>query len=199
MEDVLKYLVQNKLEAAGIITTIICVWLNTKQNIWGWFWAIVASAIYGVVYLQAKLYSDMELQIVFIIISIYGWYQWLKGGTDQNNLPVSHTPKKYYLPIIITFILFAAISGYLHTNFTDASFPYFDSSLTAISLLGQWMLARKYLENWLLWITANLGYVAMYFNKDLLGTSGLYIVLLIIAIYGFVDWKKSMTLFYQKT
>jgi nicotinamide mononucleotide transporter len=194
MQVVLDYLKNNYLENLGIVATLICVWLNTKQNIWGWPWAIIASGVYGFVYFQAKLYSDMELQIVFIIISIYGWWQWIFGGEQKNNLPVTNTPKKLYLILATILILFACISGYLHSKYTDASLPYFDSSLTAISLIAQWLMARKYIENWLLWIAANIGYMFMYFSKNLNGTSVLYLLLLAMAIKGFIDWRKTVVL-----
>jgi nicotinamide mononucleotide transporter len=192
MSEITKYLTTNYLEVLGIITTLICVWLNTKQNIWGWPWAILASAIYGFVYFQAKLYSDMELQIVFILISAYGWWQWLYGSNEKDNLPVTATPSKYYLILTAILVAFAGVSGYLHGKYTDASFPYFDSTLTAISLIAQWLLARKYIENWILWMVANLGYIVMYFSKNLLGTSILYFLLLGLAIMGYLEWRKSL-------
>lgn len=192
----LEYLKNNYLENIGIVSTFICVWLNTRQNIWGWPWAIFASIIYGIVYFKAKLYSDMELQVVFIIISVYGWWKWLYGGEDKTVLPVTNTPQKYYLILAGILVLFAFASGYLHGKFTDASLPYFDSSLTAISLVAQWLMARKYIENWIFWIVANVGYVFMYFSKDLFGTSVLYLILLALAVKGFLDWKKSKKVFF---
>lgn len=187
----LEYLKINYLENIGIISTLICVWLNTRQNIWGWPWAIFSSLVYGIVYFQAKLYSDMELQIVFILISIYGWWKWLYGADQKNNLTVTKTPQKYYIILVSIFVLFAWLSGYLHERFTDASLPYFDSTLTSICLIAQWLMARKYIENWLLWMIANLGYIALYFSKDLFGTSVLYFLLFLLAVKGYLDWKKT--------
>ncbi len=192
--EIIEYLKNNFLENLGIATTLICVWLNTKQNIWGWPWAIVASIIYGIVYYEAKLYSDMELQLIFILISAYGWWQWVYGGPNKNELKVTKTPTKYYLFLVPIVILFACASGYLHKKYTDASLPYFDSTLTALSLAAQWLMARKYIENWLLWIAVNIGYIFLYFNKSLLGTAGLYILLLLLAIKGFFEWKKQKEL-----
>lgn len=188
----LEYFKNNYLENIGIVSTFICVWLNTRQNIWGWPWAIFASIIYGVVYFQSKLYSDMELQGVFIIISVYGWWKWLYGRENKMVLPVTKTPQKYYLILFVILILFALLSGYLHGKYTDASLPYFDSTLTAISLVAQWLMARKYIENWILWVVANVGYVFMYFSKNLFGTSVLYLFLLALAVKGFLDWRKSI-------
>ncbi|MDI9866249.1 nicotinamide riboside transporter PnuC [Flectobacillus sp. DC10W] len=192
IDNIIDYIQTNWLEVFGIVTTLICVWLNIRQNIWGWFWAVVSSSVYGVVYFQSKLYSDMELQIVFIVLSVYGWYQWLFGGADKTELPASKMPVKYIPICIVVGLAFTGISGYLHSQ-TDASLPYLDASLTAVSLIAQWMMARKYLENWLLWIAANLVYIGMYYTKDLYGTSILYALLLIMAIKGYFDWKKTIS------
>lgn len=186
------YLFTNWLENLGVVTTLICVWLNTQQNIWGWFWAIISSTIYGVIYWKFQLYSDMELQIVFILLSIYGWYQWLFGGNQKTELPVSRMPQKLISVCLLVWLAFTGLSGYLHGKYTDASLPYIDSSLTAISLIAQWMMAKKYIDNWILWIVANVGYVGMYFFKGLHGTSLLYVLLLVLAIKGYTDWRKSI-------
>lgn len=192
MQEIIEYLRINYLENIGIVSTLICVWLNTKQNIWGWPWAILASIVYGIIFYQAKLYSDMELQIVFAIISIYGWWQWVNGGSEKNSLNATKTPKRILIILAILIVLFACTSGYLHNKYTDASWPYFDSTLTAISLIAQWLLARKHIENWILWIIANIGYILMYFSKNLFGTSVLYLLLLVLAVKGYFDWQKSM-------
>ncbi len=185
------YLQNNWLELLGFFATIICVWLNTLENIWGWFWAIVSSGIYVVICWQSKLYSDMQLQIVFIVLSIYGWYEWLFGGKAKTELPVSKMPTALWLPCIIIFVLFTLASGYFHDHYTDANLPYIDSSLTGISLIAQWMMARKYLENWILWIMADVFYPILFWYRDLNVTSILYILLLLLAIKGYQDWKKS--------
>ena len=83
------YLQKNWLENLGILTSLICIWLNTKQNVWGWFWAIISSGIYSIIFYQARLFSDMGLQGVFILLSIYGWYAWLFGSETETALFVS--------------------------------------------------------------------------------------------------------------
>lgn len=187
------YLQQNWIEVAGIITSVLCVWLNTQQNIWGWFWAIVASGIYAVTFFQSKLYSDMELQLVFIVLSIYGWYEWKFGGKQQTTLTVSKIPTQIAIICSGFLVTFTLVSGYIHSKNTDASLPYLDSFLTAMSLVATWMAARKYLENWMVWIVANVFYVGMYFSKGLIGTSILYFILILLPIKGIIDWRKSMT------
>jgi nicotinamide mononucleotide transporter len=188
----IEYLQQNWLENLGILTSLICIYLNTQQNVWGWFWAIVSSAIYSVIFYQARLFSDMGLQGVFILLSIYGWYAWLFGSKEKTVLIVSRISTKLSVICLGFFLVFTLISGYLFSQYTKASLPYLDSSLTAISLIATWMTARKYLENWLLWIFANIAYVGMYLYKGLNGTAVLYLLLIGLAVKGYRDWKISV-------
>jgi nicotinamide mononucleotide transporter len=186
------YLQQNWLENLGIITSLICIYLNTQQNVWGWFWAIVSSAIYSVIFYQARLFSDMGLQGVFILLSIYGWFSWQFGSKEKTVLSVSRIPLNTSIICLVFFGIFTLVSGYLFSQYTKASLPYLDSSLTAISLIATWMTARKYLENWMLWIFANIVYVGMYLYKGLNGTAVLYVLLIILAVKGYKDWGKTV-------
>jgi nicotinamide mononucleotide transporter len=185
----LNYLQQNWLENLGILTSLICIYLNTQQNVWGWFWAIVSSAIYGIIFYEARLFSDMGLQGVFIFLSIYGWFSWRFGNRDEKVLSVSKIPLKISIICFTFFLTFTLVSGYFLGKYTQASLPYLDSSLTSISLIATWMTARKYLENWLLWILANIAYVGMYLYKGLNGTVVLYILLIVLAMKGYRDWQ----------
>jgi nicotinamide mononucleotide transporter len=185
----ISYLQQNWLENLGILTSLICIWLNTKQNIWGWFWAIISSAIYGIIFYEARLFSDMGLQGIFILLSFYGWFSWRFGNTEKTVLSVSKIPSKKFIFCVVFFLIFTLISGYFLAKYTQASLPYLDSSLTAASLIATWMTARKYLENWMLWILANVAYVGVYLYKGLNGTAVLYILLIILAVKGYRDWQ----------
>lgn len=187
------YLQQKWLENLGIITSLICIWLNTKQNVWGWFWAIVSSAIYGVIFYQVQLFSDMGLQGIFILLSIYGWHSWLFGSTQKMILLVSKIPTKLSVICLGFFLIFTLISGYLFSQYSQASLPYLDSSLTSISLIATWMTARKYLENWTLWIFVNVAYVGMYLYKGLNETALLYAILIVLAVKGYRNWLKSIS------
>jgi nicotinamide mononucleotide transporter len=193
MKEFFANLLANPLELWAIVATLLCVWLNVKENIWGWPMAIVSSALYAVVFVKAKLYSDAELQLVFIAISAYGWYMWFKKDPNNQVLSVSKCPSKFYFYLVLIALSFTLISGYLHAKYTDASLPYADSSLTAISLVAQWLMARKYLENWYLWLVANVGYVALYFNRELHGTAYLYILLFAMAYSGLKQWQRSLS------
>jgi nicotinamide mononucleotide transporter len=172
-----------------MLSTLICVWLNVRQNIWGWFWAVISSGIYAWVYFTEQLYSDMELQFVFIAISVYGYWHWRKGSSTTQNLAVTNTPTNYWIPLATLALVFTLGSGYLHSQYTNAYLPYADSALTAISLIAQWLMARKYIENWWLWIVANIAYIVLYYQKNLLATAVLYFILLLLAGLGYKQWK----------
>ncbi|MES2730431.1 MAG: nicotinamide riboside transporter PnuC [Bacteroidota bacterium] len=178
-------------EIIGFIATILCVWMNMKEIIWGFPVAIIASAFYFIVFYQNKLYSDAGLQIIYIILNFYGWYQWYSGD-NKKQLHVSRTPSSL-IPILTGLgLLTAGFLGYGSHQYTDASLPYLDAATTATSLVAQWMLAKKHLENWLIWIVVDIIYVGMYFYKELYPTAALYFFLTLLAVQGYVQWKKAM-------
>lgn len=192
MPPISDYLRTHWPEVLGIVSTLICVALNIRQSLWGWFWAIVSGGLYAFVYYEAKLYSDMELQFVFIALSLYGWYAWKSGKkSTQTTLPVTDMPTRLWPACVAVAVVFTLVSGYLHAHHTDASVPYLDSALTATSLVAQWQLARKYLQNWLLWIGADVVYTAVYFSRGLHGTALLYGLLTALAVKGYADWRNS--------
>ncbi|WP_229206838.1 nicotinamide riboside transporter PnuC [Dyadobacter crusticola] len=184
--------VTTPLEILGFVTGAICVYLNTRQNVLGWFFGIINAILYAAVFWQVRLYADMGLQGYYFLTSIYGWWMWKFGGVGRNELQVTFTPRKLY-PVFALVFIGATISwGYLLERFTNASFTYADSALTIASLIGQWMMARKYLENWLVWIAADACYVIMYIYKFLNLTALLYFVFLILAMIGYAKWRRSV-------
>lgn len=191
-EQINAYFQKNGLELAGVLTGIVCVYYNARQNVWGWAWSMISVGIYFVIFLRTKLYADAGLQVFFFVVSVYGIYEWLFGGENRTELPVSRFPKKYVALTLVAGVAFwAGLSWVLH-RYTDAALPYLDSALTTVSLVAQWMLARKYLENWLLWIGADAVYVGMYLFKDLHYTAFLYFVYLGLATMGYLAWRKAL-------
>ena len=179
------------LEWLAAIAGSISVYLSTRENIWSWPTAIVNVTLYIVVFRRSGLYSDMGLQVVYLVLSIYGWYEWLHGGVNRGRLDVSRASPRVWLLSGI-----AALAGwyviYIVTRrLPGVSIPAIDSALTATSLVAQWMMTRKILENWGLWIMADAVYVPMYIYKRLYLTAGLYMVFLVLAIVGLIEWKRS--------
>ncbi len=182
----------NYVEVFGVVTALVCVWLYTRQNVWSWPLTIVSAGLYMIVFFQARLYADVGLQGVYIVVAVYGWYEWLFGGPQHSVLPVSRLTRTMALVLLG---LVAAGTGVLAVSlatYTNASLPFWDSLTTAMSLVGQWMLARKILESWLVWIVADTIYIGIFIYKALYLTAGLYAVFLALAVSGFIEWRKSI-------
>lgn len=180
------------LEVLGFLTGAICVYLNTRQNVLGWFFGIINAVLYAAVFWQVRLYADMGLQGYYFLTSIYGWWMWKFGGKSHDGVRVTQTPVKLYPLFVFIFIAATLSWGFLLGKFTNGTLTYADSALTIASLIAQWMMARKYLENWIIWIVADVCYVAMYFYKELHLTAILYFVFLVLAVMGYIQWKRDL-------
>ena len=180
------------LEWFGVFTGILCVWLAAKNNIYNWPIAVVSVVIYIFIFFESKLYADMGLQFYFLAMNFYGWYFWSRNKNNpQAERPVSVITKKEIILSILGVIVFTAVLGFiLHKN-TDASFPFIDSFCTACSLIAQIFLARKVLQNWVIWIFVDIIYVGVYVSKDLYATAFMYALYIYIATVGYLDWKKT--------
>jgi nicotinamide mononucleotide transporter len=191
--------VSNRWEVLAVIFGIVSVYLSTREHIWSWPTALVNVALYFVVFYEAKLYADMGLQVVYFGLSLYGWYEWLYGGANRTELHVSRTTKPLGVRLLIIGVVGAALLGTLLARFTDAALPYVDSATTSTSLVAQWMMTRKILENWAVWMAVDVVYVGMFIYKHLYLTAALYTVFFVLAAMGYVQWKRSLAGREQKT
>jgi nicotinamide mononucleotide transporter len=180
------------VEVVAVLFGVVSVYLSVREKVASWPTAIVNVALYIVVFYEAKLYADMGLQAVYVAISAYGWYHWLHGGERRSQLAVSRTPRREALLLPLLVALGSALLGTFFARATDASLPYLDSALTCTSLAAQWMLTRKYLENWLVWIAVDVAYVPTFLYKSLYLTAGLYTVFLALAVLGYREWRRSL-------
>jgi len=179
------------LEVAAVVFGIVSVWLSTREHIASWPTAIVNVSLYFLVFRDAKLYADMGLQVIYLVLSLYGWYEWKFGGTGRTELPVSRTSRRTALTLLPLGALGAVVLGSILDRSTDAALPWVDSAAAVTSLCAQWMMTRKLLENWLVWIAVDVVYVAMFIFKGLYLTAGLYAVFLVLAVSGFIEWRAS--------
>jgi nicotinamide mononucleotide transporter len=178
------------LELISFVLAILTVVLNIRENHWAWLFSILSSALYGVVFVNSRLYGDAGLQAVFVLVSVWGWYQWLRGGIAQRPLRVSGLAWRGWLGAMLVWLLgFAVLSVFLK-NFTDTDVPHMDGFLTAGSLVGQFLLSRKKIENWLVWIAVDILYVGLYLYKDLHLTAFLYALFVLLAVLGWRTWHK---------
>ena len=180
------------LEGAAVLFGIVSVYLSVRENIWSWPTAIVNVTLYIFVFHRARLYADMALQVVYIAISVYGWYEWLHGGRGKSPLAVSRGTRRLAALLIAIGVAAAAILGTLLARYTNASLPYLDATTTTTSLIAQWMMARKILENWLVWVAVDVVYIGMFVYKSLVLTAGLYAVFLVLSLMGYFRWKRSL-------
>jgi nicotinamide mononucleotide transporter len=180
------------LELISFLLSVITVWLNIYQSHWGWLFAIISCATYAAVFFGARLYGDFGLQIVFIVVSVWGWYQWLRGGVGHTVLRVSTLDKRGWLVALIGWGLgYAVLAGFL-ARYTDTDVPHIDGFLTAGSLLAQLLMSRKKVENWHLWIIVDVLYVGLYAYKQLMLTAALYAIFIVMAYIGLRMWQKSL-------
>jgi nicotinamide mononucleotide transporter len=182
----------NLIEAAAVAFGIASVFLSARQNVWNWPLGIINVALYIIVFHDAKLYADMGLQAVYVVLAVYGWWHWLHGGADHGTLRVSRVPSREAVLLGIAFLVGTTALSTLLSRFTDASLPLADSALTAASLVAQYMMTRKYVECWLVWIAADVAYVAMFIYKSLWLTAGLYLVFCVLAVVGWRQWRASL-------
>ncbi|HEY5545104.1 MAG TPA: nicotinamide riboside transporter PnuC [Gemmatimonadaceae bacterium] len=181
----------SSLEGVAAAFGVVSVYLSTRQNIWSWPMAIVNVALYTVVFFQGRLYGQMGLQPIYLVLSVYGWYQWLHGGEQRTALRVARASPRLLGGLLILNILgWLALAAFLRQ--TDAALPRLDALLTTTSLIAQWMMTRKILENWILWIAVDVVYVPMFFSQRLYATAMLYSAFLVLAIMGLVEWRRSV-------
>lgn len=148
--------------------------------------------LYIYIFYGARLYSDALLQVVYVVLQVYGWYHWLHGGRNDTPLPVARLSVRHLAGWVGVGIVGAGALGYVMAHYTDAALPFWDATITSLSLVAQYLLARKKLENWLFWITVDILAIGVYAAKALYPTAGLYAVFLGLATYGFFEWKRSL-------
>ena len=179
------------LELVSFVLSVATVWLNIRQSHWGWLFAIISSATYGLVFFGSRLYGDMGLQLVFIAVSFYGWYQWLHGDDSHERLPVSTLDARGRWLAAAAWLAGFALLAWFLKSYTDTDVPNSDGFLTAGSLVGQLLLSRKKVENWHVWIIVDVLYVALYLHKHLVLTAVLYAVFVGMAVIGLRAWSSD--------
>jgi nicotinamide mononucleotide transporter len=171
---------------------IVSVYLSVRENIWSWPTAIINVSLFFALFYESGLYSDMGLQLVYLALSIYGWYEWLYGGEGKTRLHVSQTPRRLWATLASIAVVVWAVLGAITSRLPGVSLPYVDAATTTTSLIAQWMMTRKLLENWTLWMAVDLLYVAMFIFKGLYLTAANYSVYFALALAGHIAWKRSL-------
>lgn len=195
LQQIVEWIVRNWVEITGTILGIAYVFLSIKQNILTWLLGLLTSVLYIYVFFASKFYADMALQVYYVWISIYGWIIWTKGkSTDHGRevLPVVKLKGKLTLTLgFISLALWAAIYFVLK-EFTDSPVPIGDAFTTALSIVATWMLARKIIEHWIIWVVVDFVSLVLYLYKGLYPTSIMFVIYTGAAVWGYFKWKKDM-------
>ena len=189
----INWLTSNWLELFGVVSTIVYLVLSIRQSIWLWPLGALSSAIYIAVYFANKFYTDMGLQTYYLIISIYGFVAWLTHkNREGRELAVSRTTARQWLVLgIVTAAIWGALYAML-TLLTDSPVPIGDSFTTALAITATWMLTRKMIEQWLVFIVADAVSVALYFTRSMPLTAFLYVIYTTMAVVGYLKWRKEL-------
>lgn len=179
------------IEGIAALLVLVNVWLVARRSIWNYAFGIAGVAIYGWVFFRARLYSDMLLQVFFFVVQLYGWRQWTRSQAKAGEVVVEHLSWRQRGSWLVGLMAAIAAWGWLMHRFTDASFPWWDASVAMISIAAQILMSVRRLENWWLWIVANMLSIGLYAAKALWITTGLYVILLAISIWGLIEWKRA--------
>lgn len=187
----------NYLEILGTIVGIIYLILEYRASIYLWIAGIIMPAIYIFVYYEAGLYADFGINIYYLLAAVYGWIMWKCKRNNEDvsidsELSITHMPAYKYISLTVVFLLAWFGIAYILINYTNSDVVWLDSFTTALSIVGMWMLAYKYIEQWLTWIAVDVVSSGLYVYKGLYFTAVLYAVYAIIAIFGYIKWKQLM-------
>ncbi|MSV35587.1 MAG: nicotinamide riboside transporter PnuC [Bryobacterales bacterium] len=178
------------IEILGFLTGAVNVWLLARQNIWNWPAGLANNALYIAVFATAGLYGDAGLQLAYITLGVYGWWNWAHTGREAE-LRVVRTPRAVWAWLVLTTVAAAFGLQFFLRRFTDSTVPAWDGVTTALSVAAIYGQCRKYLESWWIWIAADLIYIPLYIYKDLWITAGLYFVFLLLCVIGLREWSKA--------
>jgi len=203
MTAIFHWFAQNYLELLGAATGLIYIWFSIRQKIWLWHWGILTSAFYIFVFFKQRLYADMSLQTYYLLVSFYGWYNWKFGyrkndSTQNGGIPVATTTLSLGLILFAVTAVIYIVYIYLLTTIPEkigipkSDIPYLDAFITASSIIATWMLARKLIEQWIIWVLVDAISVGMYIYKSMYPTVILFVVYTILAFIGYLKWKKSL-------
>ncbi len=195
-----QFLSDHWLDILGTITGLVYIYQEYKASIYLWLTGIIMPVIYIFVYLDAHLYADFGMQVYYVLAAVYGFltWQWNKfmkkgdGSRHTEELPITHMPLRAVIPAVAVFLVMWVGIYYILILFTNSTVPVLDSFGNALSIIGLWALARKYVEQWLIWIVADIELSALYVYKDIPFTAMLYALYVVIAVAGYRKWLQIM-------
>ena len=181
----------NTGEAAAVVLGIVNVWLAVKRSVWNFPVAIASVTLIGWLVYQQRLYSDALLQMFFVLANIYGWVNWRRAATAEMIVPVERMGGRQIATWIVGCIVAATVWAWLTDSYTDATRPWWDAPTFVASIAAQILMGQRKLENWFFWIVVDLGLIPLYFVQHLFGLAALYVVYLILSVWGWLEWHRA--------
>lgn len=178
-------------EALGFVTGAACVYLVVRQSVWNFPLGIANNIFFLILFVNAKLYGDAGLQLIYVALGFQGWYYWLYGGQNRKAAQITHASPRLFAAVNV-FVLIGATGLVLALRKAGGAAPVMDAFTTVLSLAAQYLLNRKTIENWLLWIVADIICVWLYISRGLHLTAVLYFVFLCLCVAGFLNWRRSL-------
>ena len=179
----------------GVVLGLLYLWLEYRANIWLWIVGAIMPCVHCVLYYQSGLYADCAMQGYYILAGLYGLVVWLMGRKRTvRPLKIAHTPLRLLFPLVAVYGVLHAALYYLLAEFTDSTVPFWDSMTTAMSMVAMWMLSRKYIEQWLVWLVVDAITVGLYIYKGIPLTGALYALYTALAVAGYLRWRRQAKL-----
>lgn len=189
---IINFLITNWIEILGALFGLLYLYYEYKADMKMWPTGIFMSSFYIFVFVHAKFYAFAGINLYYIIVGAYGWIKWNKSSKSISSVDFSlmHTPTRLYIYIFISIFVIFCLIAYILSIFTDSQVVYGDSFVTTLSIVAMWMLAHKYIEQWLLLIVLNIVSTFLYLYQDLYPTSIMYFIYAIVSIFGYIRWRK---------
>jgi len=182
------------LEFFGLVSGLLCVWLLIRENIWTFPIGLVYAVISVAVFTNERLYADVLLNAYYVLMNAYGWYFWRFGAGGTDWVPVTYAPAHTRTLLLVAVVCGTAGVGWFFDNHTDADLAYWDSAIMTLSFAAMWMTARKFIDNWIVWLLVDVIATGVYLHKGIDFYAVLYGVYLIMAVMGWQAWRRSMGL-----
>ena len=186
------FILAHWLDITTTILGLLYILFEYRASAWLWFVGFLMQTLGIVLYYQKGLYADCGMEFYYLSMTVYGYWKWVHGSSEKKELPITKFPRKLIIPWCALMLTLWGIIYWLLVTFTNSNVPMADSFTTALSIVGIWALAHKYLEQWFIWIAVDIVTCVLYFYKDIPFKGGLYALYVIIAIFGYRKWKQMI-------
>ena len=189
----MEFIAAHWLDITTTVLGLAYILLEYRASVWMWAVGFAMQALGIVLYYQKGLYADCGMEFYYLAMTVYGWWRWVKPkANSQKPIAISHFPRHLILPWLLLIATIWAVIYWLLVTFTNSNVPLADSFTTALSIVGIWALAHKYLEQWFIWIAVDVVTSVLYFYKDIPFKASLYALYVVIAIFGYLKWRKMI-------